>query len=109
MSRIKIFVEPKDNETWDAICNKVYNGTIKRIDFKGVEFEKVKHGYLAVEPYHYYDADSAVEFDYYLCTCSLCKTGFISRNKTLMNQNYCPNCGAKMDAERREDEIRMDS
>lgn len=87
MSRVKIFVEPKDNETWDAICNKVYNGTIKRIDFKGVEFEKVKHGYWTEEHFSTTYAGS-----YTANICSYC--GY---QHPLFKTNYCPNCGAKMD------------
>ena len=32
--------------------------------------------------------------------CSVCKKGYVGMPKT----NYCPNCGAKMDGERRNDD-----
>lgn len=91
MSRIKIFVESQDEKTWEEICDDVATGKTNYIDFKGVVFNRVKHG-------HWTDNGHIGKRRW----CSVC--GGIAFEEyddyglaEVTETDYCPHCGAKMD------------
>ena len=83
MANSKCFIFSADN-TWEDACEKVQNGEITRIDFKGVPFDKVKHGLWKRKPIT----------EYSTVKCSNCGHVFMENGG---KWNYCPHCGAKMD------------
>ena len=86
MSRIKIFVESQDEKTWEEICDDVATGKTNYIDFKGVVFNRVKHGHWIYERLTNTNGGS-----YSVVWCSNCQAHIPWVTK------YCPYCGAKMD------------
>ena len=60
-----------------------------------VDAEPVRHGHWITQFDDLFPMESTIE-------CSAC--GEKEWMMTITNHNYCPNCGAKMDGERKEDE-----
>ena len=62
---------------------------------KTQDYVPVRHGYWKEYKYVYCD-------DYYVC--SECEESWVLNDGTPAdnNMNYCPNCGARMDGERRD-------
>lgn len=56
------------------------------VEVRHGEWERVRNLLVAVNPYQH--------------TCGLCGKSYFDHNK--FNYPYCPNCGAKMDGERKE-------
>ena len=79
----KCFIFSTDN-TWENVCEKVQNGEITHIDFRGVSFDKVKHGHWII--------------GWGCFVCSECEAA-VARDIRGISPHYCPNCGAKMDKE----------
>ena len=77
-----IDITHKEIEESDTIC----------ID--GIEFQKVKHG-------KWIDVEHAPN-DMWYCTCSECGERQTVEIAKLIHFNYCPYCGAKMDAKEEE-------
>ena len=71
----------------DKAGEAVKNGTIKRINFKGVIFEKPKHA-------HWKGLGDSWRF-----CCSNCASVAFDINEllTISDFRYCPYCGAKLD------------
>lgn len=63
-----------------------------------IEAEPVKHGRWIVVSDGYGNGDAAA----HICECSECKDTIWVYKKATRRWNYCPNCGAKMDAEEAE-------
>ena len=81
------------------ICNEALGllcGTSLIIEAPTIEVEAVKHGRWS----HYYD-DVLVSG-----TCSVCGWQSMVMETDVADMPYCPNCGAKMNAE--EGEIKME-
>ena len=60
---------------------------------------EVKHGYCIETDYRTFDGFETVRHENEGLKCSLCCHVF--RKKLLWRDNYCPECGAKMDGERK--------
>lgn len=88
---------PMTREDWakitDANMEHTQSVTFQTEGGKKVEFVKVKHGRWV------FGVDSETgERDLIAWTCSECN------EKYPWQPNYCPNCGAKMDGERKDEE-----
>lgn len=80
------FEKDTDMQKWDGGCwirYKMFENAIENAPT--IEAEPVKHGHWILRK-----ADSGFHTD---CVCSECK------RKHAIGWDYCPNCGAKMDAE----------
>lgn len=92
VSSLEVVAYKSDNEDFDNgvkfILEKL--DAIPAADVVEVrhgEWERVRHLNVAVNPYQH--------------TCGLCGKSYFDHNK--FNYPYCPNCGAKMDGERKAD------
>ena len=76
----------EDEKTWEEICDDVATGKTNYIDFRGVVFNRVKHGHWE----QIWEDANQIQ-----ARCSCCGMVFwIGKGR---DGNYCPNCGAKMD------------
>lgn len=60
---------------------------------------EVKHGYWVENDYRSFDGFETVVYPNEALKCSECSHNF--KKELLWRKNYCPECGAKMDGERK--------
>jgi hypothetical protein len=60
---------------------------------------EVKHGYWIENDYRSFDGFETVVYPNEALKCSECSHNF--KKELLWRKNYCPECGAKMDGERK--------
>lgn len=83
---------PANSEDWlGGVCDAI--NAVEEVN--AVDAEPVVHGRW--EEHEDYDGDS-----YYTCSVCDCHWVMIDGTPAENGMSYCPNCGAKMDGERRE-------
>ena len=73
---------------FDEVAEAIFNAPT-------IEAEPVKHGRWIAVSDGYGNGDATA----HICECSECKDTIWVYKKATRRWNYCPNCGAKMDAE----------
>jgi hypothetical protein len=96
-----------DADVLKELRHKYIQGKIK---FDGSEYDlidkcptadviEVKHGYWIENDYRSFDGFETVVYPNEALKCSECSHNF--KKELLWRKNYCPECGAKMDGERK--------